>query len=135
VSGTDHLDDAPVSIVLADDHAVMRTGLRMLLQAQPELEVVAEVGTIQAVLGAVRNHRPALLLLDLNMPGGSSVDAIRRLSAIAPETAVIVLTMERDPTFMRDSYAAGAAGFVLKEEAANDLIHAIRRALRQRERA
>jgi two-component system response regulator NreC len=125
----------PVSIVLADDHAVMRTGLRMLLQAQPEFDVVAEVGTIQGVLGAVRNHRPALLLLDLNMPGGSSVEAIRRLAAIAPETAVIVLTMERDPTFMRESYAAGAAGFVLKEEAANDLIHAIRRTLRQRERA
>lgn len=111
----------------------MRSGLRMLLQAQPGFDVVAEVGTIQAVLVAVRNHRPGVLLLDLNMPGGSAVQAIRQLRAISPHTTIIVLTMESDPVFMRETYAAGAVGFVLKEEAPNHLIHVIRRALRDRD--
>ncbi len=117
---------SPISIVVADDHTVMRNGLRMLLEAEGDFEVVGEAGTIQTVFVAVRSHRPTVLVLDLNMPGGSSVDAISRLAAIAPRTAVVVLTMEGDPALMRGALTAGASGYVLKDAAATDLVRAIR---------
>jgi two-component system response regulator NreC len=120
--------ETPITIVVADDHTVMRSGLRMLLEAENDFEVVAEAGTIQSVLRDVRSHRPTVLVLDLNMPGGSSVDAISRLAAFAPGTAVVVLTMEDDPVFMREAYRAGASGYVMKEAAATELVKAIRAA-------
>ena len=122
-------DGASITIVLADDHTVMRNGLRMLLEAEEDFQVVAEAGTLQAVFVNVRGHRPAVLVLDLNMPGGSSIAAISRLSAISPRTAVVVLTMEHDPAFMREALAAGASGYVLKDAAATDLVRAIRTAV------
>jgi two-component system, NarL family, response regulator NreC len=106
----------------------MRTGLRMLLEAEDGFDVVAEAGTIQSVFRGVRSHRPTVLVLDLNMPGGSSVEAISRLSAFSPGTAVVVLTMEHDPGFMREAYRAGASAYVLKEAAATELVTAIRTA-------
>jgi two-component system, NarL family, response regulator NreC len=120
--------ETPITIVVADDHTVMRSGLRMLLEAERDFDVVAEAGTIQSVLRDVRSHRPTVLVLDLNMPGGSSVDAISRLAAFAPGTAVVVLTMEDDPVFMREAYRAEASGYVLKEAAATELVKAIRAA-------
>ncbi len=119
---------APITIVLADDHTIMRNGLRMLLEAEPGFEVVAEAGTIQRVLQEVRTHRPRVLVLDLNMPGGSSIDAIARITRFSPSTSVVVLTMEHDPSFMREAYDTGARGYVLKEAAATQLVRAIRRA-------
>ena len=110
----------------------MRNGLRMLLEAEEDFRVVAEAGTIQAVFVNVRGHRPAVLVLDLNMPGGSSIAAISRLSVISPHTAVVVLTMEDDPAFMREALAAGASGYVLKDAAATDLVRAIRAAVQTR---
>jgi two-component system, NarL family, response regulator NreC len=83
--------ETPITIVVADDHTVMRSGLRMLLEAEKDFDVVAEAGTIQSVLRDVRSHRPTVLVLDLNMPGGSSVDTISRLAAFAPGTAVVVI--------------------------------------------
>ncbi len=118
----------PVTILVADDHTVMRNGLRLLLEAERDFHVVGEAGTIQSVYTGVRTHRPAVLVLDLNMPGGSSVEAIQRLAAISPHTAVVVLTMEHDPAFMRHALDAGAHGYVLKEEAATTLVQAIRAA-------
>jgi two-component system response regulator NreC len=117
-----------ITILVADDHTVMRTGLRLLLQAETDFEVVAEAGNIQGVFQQARTHRPAVLLLDLNMPGGSSVAAISRLAQISPTTAVVVLTMEHDAGFMREAYGAGAKGYVLKEAAASELVGAIRSA-------
>jgi two-component system response regulator NreC len=122
-------DASPITIVVADDHTVMRNGLRMLLEAEDDFRVVAEAGTIQAVFVNIRGHRPAVLVLDLNMPGGSSIAAISRLSAISPHTAVVVLTMEHDPAFAREALAAGASGYVLKDAAATDLVRAIRAAV------
>jgi len=118
----------PITIVLADDHTVMRRGLRMLLQAEPGFDVVAEAGHILAALQQVRGHRPDVLVLDLNMPGGSSVDAIKRLKIFASSTAVVVLTMEHDSSFVREAHAAGAVGYVLKDAAETQLVAAIRRA-------
>jgi two-component system response regulator NreC len=120
--------DGQIRIVIADDHTVMRRGLRMLLEAESGLSVLSEVGTIQSVFRDVRTHRPDVLVLDLNMPGGSGVDAIARLTRFSPGTAVVVLTMERDPTYRRAAYDAGASGYVLKEAAATELVDVIRSA-------
>jgi two-component system, NarL family, response regulator NreC len=119
-----------VTIVIADDHTVMRSGLRMLLQAEEDFEVVAEAGTIEAVPREVRGRRPTVLVLDLNMPGGSSIDAIARVAMISPNTAVVVLTMENDPWSRREAMSAGAAGYVLKDAAGSELVRAIRAAAR-----
>ncbi len=106
----------------------MRNGLRLLLEAEPGLRVVSEAGSIPSVFSVVRTHRPNVLLLDLNMPGGSSVEAITRLRRMSPGPAVVVLTMEHEPAFIREAYAAGASGYVLKESAATALVRAIRTA-------
>ena len=119
--------------MIADDHTVMRNGLRMLLEAEADLHVVSEAGSVQAVFSVVRSHRPTVLLLDLNMPGGSSVEAITRLRRMSPGTAIVVLTMEDEPAFMREAYAAGASGYVLKDSAATELVKAIRAAAAKRQ--
>jgi two-component system response regulator NreC len=118
----------PIRILLADDRAVMRSGLRMLLDAEADFEVVAEAGDIQTLLQEARGHRHEVLVLDLNMPGGSSIRAMSTLARISPGTAVVILTMEDDPSFRREAYEAGASGYVLKEQAPRDLAGAIRAA-------
>ena len=100
----------------------------MLLEAESDFTVVSEAGSIPGVFRAVRTHRPDVLLLDLNMPGGSSVEAITRLRRMSPSTAIVILTMEDKPAFMREAYAAGASSYVLKESAATELVRAIRSA-------
>ncbi|HEX3874288.1 MAG TPA: response regulator transcription factor, partial [Solirubrobacteraceae bacterium] len=109
-------------------HAVVRSGLRMLLEAEPGFEVVAEAGDVDAAGRYVRGHHPAVLVLDLNMPGGSSVEAIPRIRADAPETHIVVLTMQEEPAFARQALAAGATGYVLKKDAGSELVEAVRRA-------
>ena len=114
--------------MLADDHNVMRSGLRMLLDAESDFEVVAEASDVLSAFQAVRGHRPDVLVLDLNMPGGSSIAAIRRLGPISPKTSVVVLTMEEDRAFVRDALEAGAKGYVQKQAAGRELVRAIRAA-------
>jgi two-component system response regulator NreC len=115
-----------VTLVLADDHAVVRKGLRLLLDGEPGLQVVAEAGTVPDAERLTRAHRPSVLVLDLNMPGGSSLEAIERLRESAPQTAIVVLTMQDDPAFARRALRSGARGFVLKEAADDELLEAIR---------
>jgi two-component system, NarL family, response regulator NreC len=115
-----------VTVVLADDHAVVRRGLRLLLEAETGLQVLAEAGTVPDALRMTRAHRPDVLLLDLTMPGGSSLAAIPALCEEFPATAIVVLTMQNDPSFARQALQAGALGFVLKEAADDELIEAIR---------
>jgi two-component system response regulator NreC len=119
---------AETSVILADDHAVVRKGLRLLIDAEPGLQVVAEAGTVPDAMMKTRAHRPGVLVLDLNMPGGSSLEAIPQLREEAPTTAIVVLTMQNDPAFARKALQAGAAGFVLKEAADDELLEAIRQA-------
>jgi two-component system, NarL family, response regulator NreC len=107
----------------------MRTGLRMLLEAEADLRVVSEAGSVQAVFAAVRAARPHVLLLDLNMPGGSSVEAIGRLRRMSPTMKIVVLTMEHNPLFVRQAHDAGASGYVLKDAAATELVRTIRTAV------
>ena len=118
------------TIVVADDHAVVRSGLRLLLDAEPELEVIAEAGDMPDAIRMVQAHRPTVLVLDLNMPGGSGLDAITALSASTPESAIVVLTMQDDPAFARRALQNGALAFVLKEAADDELLEAVRAAAR-----
>ena len=119
---------APIRIVLADDHAVVRSGLRLLLDAEKDFEVVAEAGDVESAARYVRGHRPAVLVLDLNMPGGSSLEAIPGIRESAPETQIVILTMQEEPAFARQALSAGAIGYVLKEAAEEELVEAVRRA-------
>jgi two-component system response regulator NreC len=117
-----------VRIVLADDHAVVRSGLRLLLDHEGDFEVVAEAGDVDSARRYVRGHHPAVLILDLNMPGGSSLEAIPAIRAEFPETQIVVLTMQEEPAFARHALGAGALGYVLKEAADDELVEAVRRA-------
>ena len=114
-------------IVLADDHAVVRSGLKLLLESEEDFEVVAIAGTADDALRCVRGHKPDVLLLDLNMPGArKSLDIIPEVGEASPGTRVVVLTMQEDPAFARQALRAGATGYVLKEAADDELVHAVR---------
>jgi two-component system response regulator NreC len=131
VADSDAAGDEPASairIVIADDHVVVRSGLRMLLDSEEDFEVVAEAGDIDAARRFVRGHHPAVLILDLNMPGGSSLEAIPTIRAEFPDTQIVVLTMQEEPAFARQALSAGAVGYVLKEAADSELVEAVRRA-------
>ncbi len=120
----------PTTIVLADDHAVVRRGLRLVLEGEEDLEVVAEAGDVTDALRYVRAHRPRVLVLDLNMPGEPTLPAIPRFLEGSPETAIVVLTMQDDPGFAREALRAGVRAYVLKEAADDELVEAVRAAAR-----
>lgn len=122
-------DDAgAIRIVLADDHAVVRRGLELLLGAEDDFEVVASVGDVDAALRTARGYKPDVLVLDLNMPGRSSLEAIPEILAASPGTQIAVLTMQNEPAFARRALSAGAMAYVLKEAADDELVTAVRRA-------
>lgn len=123
-------ESGPVTIVVADDHGVVRAGLRLLLEAEGDFEVVAEAEDVPSTHRLVRSRHPRVLVLDLNMPGGSSLEAIPALRKEAPETQIVVLTMQDDPAFAREALNAGAVGFILKRSAEDELIEAVRLAAR-----
>jgi two-component system response regulator NreC len=122
--------EGPVTIAIADDHGVVRAGLRLLLEAEGGFEVVAEAEDVASARRYVRARRPAVLVLDLNMPGEPSLAAIPGLREEFPATQIVVLTMQDDPAFAREALRAGAAGFVLKRSAEDELIEAVRLAAR-----
>lgn len=112
--------------MLADDHVVVRSGLRLLLESEPGLAVVGECGDVAGALEAVETLHPDVLVLDLHMPGEPSLAAIPRLRELHPETHVIVLTAQRDPSFAAEALRLGAAGYLPKEAAEGQLLEAIR---------
>ena len=118
-----------ITIVLADDHSVVRSGLRLLLDQAGGMRVVSEAGDAESAVRTVLGHKPKVLVLDLNMPGQlTSLEAIPKVSQASPDTRVVVLTMQEDPEFARQALQAGAAGYVLKEAADTELVEAVRRA-------
>jgi two-component system response regulator NreC len=117
--------DRTITIVIADDHQVVRAGLRLLLETEDDFQVVAEAGDVPTTERRVTAYHPRVLILDLNMPGESSLPAIPRIRASAPDTQVVVLTMQNDPAFAREALRAGAVGYVLKEAADADLVRAV----------
>ncbi|HEY6780157.1 MAG TPA: response regulator transcription factor [Thermoleophilaceae bacterium] len=118
-------EHTPLTVVLADDHVVVRTGLRLLLEAEPGIEVVAEAGDVMSAIEQVERTRPDVLVLDLHMPGEPSLPAIPRLRETSPGTRVLVLTAQRDPSFAGEALRVGAAGYVPKEAAGSQLLEAI----------
>jgi two-component system, NarL family, response regulator NreC len=129
---TSGFDDAgstrPIRVVIADDHSVVRRGLRQVLEAEGGFEVVAEAGDIAAARRYVRGHHPDVLVLDLNMPEGSSLDAVPDLRAEFPDTQIVMLTMQNEPAYARQALSTGALGYVLKDAADAELVEAVRRA-------
>jgi two-component system response regulator NreC len=126
----DPMDASPkkIRVVIADDHSVVRRGLRQVLDANGGFDVVAEASDLEGARRYVRGHHPDVLVLDLNMPGGSTLDGIPEIRAESPETQIVVLTMQDEPAYARHALGAGALGYVLKEAAEAELVEAIQRA-------
>jgi two-component system response regulator NreC len=121
-------DAETIRIVIADDHSVVRRGLRQLLEAEVGIEIVAEAGDVDSARRYVRGHHPDVLVLDLNMPGGSSLDAIPIIRQESPDTQIVVLTMQNEPAYARQALSSGVLGYVLKDAADAELVQAIRAA-------
>jgi len=117
---------SPITIVIADDHQVVRAALRLLLEAEEGFEVLAEAGDVPTTEHTLNAYRPRVLILDLTMPGESSLRAIPRMRETSPDTQIVVLTMHNDPVFAREALRAGATGYVLKEAADTELVQAVR---------
>jgi two-component system response regulator NreC len=115
-----------IKVVLVDDHAVVRSGLRLLLDAQDDMEVVGEAGTAKDAIFRARALKPDVILLDVVMPGESGIEVLPKLLKESPETNVLVLSMQDDPSYVREAFAAGARGYVLKEAVDEEVVSAVR---------
>jgi two-component system, NarL family, response regulator NreC len=122
-------EGSKVRVILADDHEIVRDGIRMILESEPDIEVIAEVGDAEAARRRTSGLKPDVLVLDLNMPDGSSLPTIPEILEASPATAVVALTMQDDPGFAREAFRLGAKGYVVKHSAGRELIEAIREAL------
>ena len=119
-----------IRVLLADDHAVLRAGLRLLLTGQNEFEVVAEASTGSEALSLAEKLQPDLILLDLSMPGLGGMDVLPTIRKMVPSTKILILTMHDDPQYLRQALKHGASGYVLKKAADAELISAIRAVMR-----
>jgi two-component system response regulator NreC len=117
---------AKIRVLIADDHALLRTGLRLLINAQADMEVVGEAADGHEVLRKAAAVGPDVVTLDLTMPGGSSIKTIELLRQECPRTRVLVLTMHDDPSYVRTALAAGGVGYIVKTAADGELLTAIR---------
>ncbi len=120
-------DEGKITVVLAEDHEIVREGIRMVLEAEHDIEVVAEAGDSDAALRYVNGHKPTILVLDINMPGRPSLEMIPDVVKTSPGTAVVVLTMQNEAAFAREAFQQGAKGFVVKHAAAKELVDAVRK--------
>jgi two-component system response regulator NreC len=116
----------PIRVLIADDHAILRSGLRLLISGQPDMEVVGEAGDFDETIRLAKALLPDVVTLDLTMPGGSGLGALERLRSEVPSARVVILTMHEDPAYVRSALAAGASGFLVKSAADSALIAAIR---------
>lgn len=121
---------ARIKVLVADDHAIVREGVRMILGKEQDIEVVGEAGDGQEALDLVTRLRPQVVVMDISMPGVGGIEATQRLKADHPEVHVLALTMHEDETYVFQLLRAGAAGYVLKRAAAQDLVQAVRAAAR-----
>jgi two-component system, NarL family, response regulator NreC len=115
-----------IKVVVVDDHAVVRSGLRLLLDANQDIEVVGEAGNAKDAIFRARALKPDVMLLDVVMPGASGIDVLPELLKESPETKVLVLSMQDDPSYVREAFGAGASGYVLKEAADEEVVSAVR---------
>jgi two-component system, NarL family, response regulator NreC len=115
-----------IRALVVDDHAVVRSGIRLLLDREQDIEVVGEAGNAKDAVFRTRALKPDVILLDVVMPGQSGIEVLPSLLHEAPETRVLVLSMQDDPSYVREAFAAGASGYVLKEAADQEVVAAVR---------
>jgi len=115
-----------IRVLVVDDHSVVRAGLRMLLDSDDEIDVVGEAGTVRDAVFEVREKQPDVILLDVVMPGESGIEGTPKLLREAPDARVLVLSMQDDPRYVREAFAVGASGYVLKEAADTELVAAVK---------
>lgn len=123
---------SPITILIVDDHAMVRKGLRLALESQPDLKVVGEAGNVHEAMDAAARTMPQIITLDLTMPGASGVSAIGKIRTLVPQARVVVVSMHDDPAYVRSAIAVGASGYVNKSAADTELISAIRAVARGR---
>ena len=115
-----------IRVVVVDDHAVVRSGIKLLLEAHEGIDVVGEAGNAKDAIFRVREQTPDIILLDLVMPGEGGIEVLPKLLKEAPDAKVLVLSMQDDPSYVREAFAAGASGYVMKEAADEEVVAAIR---------
>jgi two-component system, NarL family, response regulator NreC len=115
-----------IRVLVVDDHAVVRAGLRRVLDAEPDIETVGEAPNAERAVFEAMAHKPDVVLLDVVMPGKSGIEIIPTLQQNAPRARVLVLSMQDDPRYLREAFEAGASGYVLKEAADTDVVDAVR---------
>lgn len=121
------VDGTPkIRVLIADDHAILRSGLKLLVNAQPDMEVVAEAADGNEVVERTRQSQPDVVLLDLTMPGAGGMEALPKVLRESPASRIVVLTMHDDSAYLRSVLAAGAAAYVLKRSVDADLLTAVR---------
>src|SRR4051794_30686707 len=113
-------------VLIVDDHAVVRSGLRKILEAVDDIEVVGEAGCVRDAVFEARIAKPDVILMDVVMPGESGIEGAPKVLHEAPDAKLLVLSMQDDPRYVREAFAAGAAGYVLKEAADTEVVHAVR---------
>jgi len=115
-----------IRVLIVDDHQLVRSGLRLLLEAEKDMTVEDEAGNAADAVRLARLHKPDVVLLDVVMPGGSGLDAAPEIKEAAPKARILVLSMQDDPSYVRQAFSAGASGYLLKEAADNELVAAVR---------
>jgi two-component system response regulator NreC len=115
----------PIRVLICDDHALVRSGLRKLLEDEPDIVVTGEVGSGDEAVALAAEDPPDVVLLDVTMPGKSGIEALPELAAAAPVTKALMLSMQDDPAYVRRAFAAGASGYLLKDSADEELVKAL----------
>src|SRR6266542_3940973 len=117
---------AKIRVLIVDDHAVVRSGLHLLLDAEDDSEVVAEAGNVKAAVFEAREKKPDVVLMDVVMPGQSGIEGVPQVLKEAPDCKVLILSMQDDPHYVREAFGAGASGYVLKEAVDAEVVAAVR---------
>jgi two-component system response regulator NreC len=115
-----------IRVLVVDDHAVVRSGLRLLIDAEEDMETVGEAGNVRDAIFEARTSSPDLILMDVVMPGESGLEGVPKLLHEHPDVKVLILSMQDDPRYLREAFAVGASGYVLKEAADTEVVTAIR---------
>jgi two-component system response regulator NreC len=115
-----------IRVLVVDDHAVVRSGLRLLIDGEADMETVGEAGNVREAIFEARTSKPDLILMDVVMPGESGLEGVPKLLHEHPETKVLILSMQDDPRYLREAFSVGASGYVLKEAADTEVVTAIR---------
>jgi DNA-binding NarL/FixJ family response regulator len=117
---------AKLTVALCDDHAMLRAGLRRLLGDEADLTVIGESGTAEEAVAMARLDKPDVFVLDVGLPGKNGIEAIRQIREVSPSTRILVLTMHDDVAYLREAFAAGASGYLVKRAADVELVLAVR---------